>query len=61
MKLVSKRLCVFIVYGISLFLVVYIPFTNETLTQTQLLKEFWFVYLLVMIATSLATQIDISK
>ena len=61
MKLMLKRIYVFLAYFFSITILLYIPFANETLTKTQLFKEFWFIYLVVVIALSSTATIDISK
>ncbi len=40
MKLMLKRIYVFLAYFFSITILLYIPFANETLTEIQLFKEF---------------------
>ena len=61
MKLLLKRTYVFLAYFFSIFVLSYIHLANDALTKTQLFKEFWFIYLVVVIVLSSAATIDISK
>ena len=61
MKLPLKRTYVLLAYFFSIFVLSYTHFANDALTKTQLFKEFWFIYLVVVIVLSSAATIDISK
>ena len=61
MKLLLKRTYVLLAYFFSIFVLSYIHLTNDALTKTQQFKEFWFIYLVVVIVLSSTATIDISK
>lgn len=61
MKLILKRIYVFLAYFFSITILLYIPFANEALTEIQLFKEFWFIYLVIAVVLASAMKIDISK
>ena len=61
MKLLLKRTYVLLAYFFSIFVLLFIHLANDALTKTQLFKEFWFIYLVVVIVLSSTATIDISK
>ena len=61
MKLLLKRTYVLLAYFFSIFVLLFIHLANDALTKTQLFKEFWFIYLVVVIVLSSTASIDISK
>ena len=61
MKLILKRIYVFLAYFFSITILLYIPFANEALTEIQLFKEFWFIYLVIAVVLASAMKINISK